>query len=159
VALVAVGLGAAGPVAAEVDSKPYIAQADREALEWMAANLPREAKVAANPFAFEWSPRNVYGSDSGMWVPLVAGVQSTFPPLPAYNEQLADPSYLTDALDVVAYEPIVGRTPDWEALTRMGVTHIFAGTRGGAFDVPLLLASPEARLVFHRDSTYLFEIR
>jgi hypothetical protein len=158
-ALLLVGLAVAAPVAARVDSKPYIAPADREALAWMRANLPRNALVAGNPFAFPWSPQNVYGSDSGMWVPLLTGARSTIPPLPAYNEKLSNPSYLQNSLQVVAYEPISGRTPDWAGLKSMGVTHIFSGTRGGAFDIPLLLSSPEVELVFHRDAAYLFEIR
>jgi hypothetical protein len=158
-ALVTVGMSVSAPVAARVDSKPYIAPADLEALVWMRNNLTRDAKVAANPFAFPWSPHNVYGSDSGMWVPLVAGVPSTVPPLPAYNEQPADPAYLDNALQVVAFEPITGRTPDWESLKRMGVTHIFSGTRGGAFDVPHLLTSPQVTLEFQRDGAYLFALR
>jgi hypothetical protein len=158
-ALVVVGLAVAAPVAARLDSKPYIAPADVEALAWMRANLRRDAVVAANPFAFPWSPRNVYGSDSGLWVPLLAGVRSTVPPLPAYNERLSDPDYLEDALQVVAFEPIVGREPDWDALKGMGVTHVFAGTRGGAFDIPMMLTSPRVELVFQRDSAYLFALR
>ena len=157
--LLLVGLAVAAPVAARVDSKPYIAPADREALEWMRANLPANSLVAGNPFAFPWSPQNVYGSDSGMWVPLLTGARSTIPPLPAYNEKLSDPAYLQNSLQVVAYEPISGRTPDWAGLKRMGVTHIFSGTRGGAFDIPLLLNSPEVELIFHRDAAYLFAIR
>jgi hypothetical protein len=158
-ALVVVGLAVSAPVAARLDSKPYIAPADVEALAWMRANLQRDAVVAANPFAFPWSPRNVYGSDSGLWVPLLAGVRSTVPPLPAYNERLSDPDYFEDALQVVAFEPIVGREPDWDALTGMGVTHVFAGTRGGAFDIPMMLTSPRVELVFQRDSAYLFALR
>jgi hypothetical protein len=158
-ALLIVGMTVAAPVAARVDSKPYIAPADREALAWMRDNLPRDAKVAANPFAFPWSPRNVYGSDSGMWIPLVAGVRSTVPPLPAYNERPADPAYLEDALQVVAFEPLTGRAPDWGGLKSMGVTHIFAGTRGGAFDIALLLKAPQVQLVFQRDGAYLFALR
>jgi hypothetical protein len=60
---------------------------------------------------------------------------------------------------VVAFEPLTGRTPDWDGLKRMGVTHIFSGTRGGAFDIPLLLKAPQVKLVFQRDGAYLFELR
>jgi hypothetical protein len=158
-ALLVVGAAAAAPVAAQVDSKPYIAAADYEALVWIRSNLPRDAKVAANPFAFPWSPRNVYGSDAGMWVPLVAGVRSTVPPLTAYNELPATSEYLEEAVQVVAFEPIIGRVPDWDGLKSMGVTHVFVGTRGGAFDVPMMLGAGEVELLFHRDGAYLFEIR
>ena len=44
-------------------------------------------------------------------------------------------------------------------LNRMGVTHVFVGTRGGAFDVPMMLNAPEVELVFHRDGAYLFQLR
>jgi hypothetical protein len=146
-------------LATMLDSKPYITQADLDALLWMRDHLPRNAYVLANPFAFAWSPQNVHGSDAGLWVPLVTGgIRSSVPPLPAYNERPNDPGYLDSLRNVVRYEPFAGQRPDWDALRAAGITHIFVGSRGGALDVPALLSSQHVRLVFHRDGVWVFEL-
>jgi hypothetical protein len=163
VGLVAAGAAVALPIAFNLDSRPYIAPADRDALLWMRDNLPRQSYVLANPFRFGWSDA-IYGSDAGMWVPFIAGVSSSVPPLPAYNESLADPNYLTSILDIIRFEPLSVRQmepSDWQALRDRGVTDIFVGTRGGngALDIPDLLASDQVSLVFHRDGAYLFQLK
>ena len=97
VALIALvgGLASAFQLATLQDIKPYILPADLDALTWMRTNLPRDAYVLANPFAWPWDapPQAVQGSDAGLWVPLVAEVRSSVPPIPVYNERLADPRY------------------------------------------------------------------
>jgi hypothetical protein len=161
VALVLVALAVAVPIAARVDGKPYFAPADREALLWMRDNLPRNAFVISNPFAFSWAPSNVYGSDSGMWIPLLSGVATTVPPLPAYNERLSNLSYLDRSLQIIAYEPFSDEmtVEKWQALKDGGITHIYVGSRGGALNVPLMLASDFTELVFHKDGVYVFALR
>jgi hypothetical protein len=160
VALLLGGAVSALALAGQLDSKPYIAQADAEALIWMRDHLARDAYVLANPFAFGWSPRNVHGSDAGLWVPLVTGgIRSSVPPLPAYNERPADPGYLDQLRDLVRYEPFAGQQADWDALKSAGITHIYVGSRGGALDVPSLIASDRTRLVFHKDGAWVFELR
>jgi hypothetical protein len=163
VALVVAGVVVALPIAFDLDSKPYIAQADKDALLWMRDNLPRSSFVVANPFRFGWSDA-IYGSDSGMWVPFVAGVPASVPPLPAYNESLADPNYLGKVLDIIRYEPLANKPmqpEDWQALKDRGATHIFIGTRSGngGLDIPTLLASDQVSLVFQRDGAYLFQLK
>ncbi len=161
VALLLIALAIALPIASDLDSKPYFAPADREALLWMRDNLPRNATVLANPFAFEWAPTNVYGSDAGMWIPLMSGVQTTVPPLPAYNERLADPNYLDGVLSIIQYEPFSkDMTPqNWQSLKDVGITHIYVGSRGGALNVPLMLSSDYTQLIFHKDGVYVFALR
>jgi hypothetical protein len=162
-ALVIAGLAVALPIAFNLDSRPYIAQADKDALLWMHDNLPPGSFVLANPFRFGWSDA-IYGSDSGMWVPFVAGVPASVPPLPAYNERLVDPTYLNQILDIIRYEPLASnqmQPEDWQALRDRGVTHIFVGTRSGngGLDIPSLLASDQVTLVFQRDGAYLFQLK
>jgi hypothetical protein len=102
-----------------------------------------------------------------MWVPLVAGVAASVPPLPAYNEQLADPNYINNALDVIKYEPFTCtnpdpqqcQQPDWQALKAAGITDIFVGTRGGALDVPTLLSSDQTQLLYHLDGAWVFALK
>jgi len=164
VGFVALAGGAASgfSLASMIDSKPYISRADAEALAWMRQNLPRDAYVAANPFAFPWDPppQAVHGSDAGLWVPLLTGgIRASVPPIPAYNERPRDPQYVDSLRSVIQYEPFASQPGNWQGLRAAGVTHIFVGSRGGAFDVRALLASDAVEMLFHRDSVWVFTIR
>lgn len=161
--LSALAVGAAGALglAPMIDSKPYVAKADLDAMLWMRDNLPRSASVLANPFAFPWDPppQAIQGSDAGLWVPLLtSGIKSSVPPIPAYNERLGDPAYIDNVRGIIGDEPFVNTSPDWNALKDKGITHIFVGSRGGAISVPLLLQSDHTRLVFHEDAVWVFEL-
>jgi hypothetical protein len=158
-----------------IDSKPYIGSADVAAMEWMNQNLPRDAYVLCNPFAFPWDapPYAIQGSDAGLWIPLLAGPQASVPPIPAYNERLLDPDYLDKIREVVSMRPDKDKPADWEGLQSVeppvldannppkpGVTHIYIGSRGGAFYVPDLLNDHDhVNLIFHQDSVWLFELK
>lgn len=149
-------------LSAMIDSKPYIAPADEQALIWMRDNLPKDAYVLANPFAFPWDPppQSVQGSDAGLWVPLITdGIRVSVPPVPAYNERLADPSYLSNIREIIAYEPFADQPANWDQLKVLGVTYIFVGSRGGALSVSDLLKSDRVRVVFHQDEAWVFEIK
>src|SRR5205807_7371381 len=100
-----------------IDNKPYLTQADADAMQWMRANLPRNAYVLANPFAFPWDPppQAIQGSDAGLWVPLLVGARTSVPPIPAYNERLADPHYLNNIRALLPWEPWTGQQANWPA--------------------------------------------
>ena len=157
------GLATGSKLGVMLDSKPYVAQADVEALTWMAGHVRPNSYVLANPFAFQWDKppnQSVHGSDSGLWVPLVArGVQSSVPPLPAYNERPFRADYIEKLRDVVAFAPFRERPANWVGLKAAGITHIYVGSRGGAIYVPNLLKSPEVRQVFHKDAVWVFELK
>lgn len=155
------GLASAVQLATLQDIKPYMLSADLEALNWMRTNLPRDAYVLANPFAWPWDapPQAVQGSDSGLWVPLIAEVRSSVPPVPAYNERLADPAYIDKLRAIISAEPFDGSKPNFDTLKAAGITHIFIGSRGGALSPSYLLNSDRVDLRFHRDAVWLFEIR
>ena len=157
VALILSGTAAALPTATSLDKKLYVTEGDAQALVWMRDNLPHDSYVLANPFAFSWAPDNIYGTDAGMWTPLIAGLPSSVPPLPAYNERLADPEYLVKVRRLIGYEPFVCgasvqpsvcREADWQALKSEGVTHIFVGSRGGALNVAAMLKSDKVRPIY-----------
>lgn len=159
-AAVLLGSAASGlSLSSLIDMKPYMAQADAEALAWMREHLPRDAYVMANPFAFPWAPTSVQGQDAGLWVPLVAGVRASVPPIPAYNERLADPNYLSGLLGLVRYEPYATQQADWQALHAAGITHIYVGSRGNAFAINRLLTSDQVTLVYHKDAVWVFALR
>lgn len=152
------------------DNKPYVTAADIAVMRWMRENLPPSSYVLAEPFAFPWSPDSVLGTDAGLWLPLVARVRSSVPPMTAYNERLADPNYLKAQRNIIAFEPLIppvdkgGNQPpttaNWAALKKAGVTHIFVGSRSEYFDKPFLLSHPEnVTLIYRRDSTMLFALK
>jgi hypothetical protein len=167
ITLAAAGIAVALPISTNLDRKDYIASADEQAMVWMRDNLPRNSYVLVNPFAFLWARTTVYGSDAGMWVPLVAGVSASVPPLPAYNERLADPDYINKILNVIQYEPFTCtnldpqkcQKPNWQALKDAGITDIFVGTRGGALDVPTLLSADQTDLLYHLDGAWVFALK
>jgi hypothetical protein len=144
-----------------LDVKPYVMPQDRAVLGWLREHSPPDALVLGNGFAWPWGPEAVQGSDAGLWVPLLGGRRSTVPPIPAYNERLADPTYLQQAANYVRAS--AGRaldSPDnWANLRRWGVTHIYIGSRGGALDPNVLLSHPDQiRLAYHVDDAWLFEL-
>ena len=144
-----------------LDVKPYVMPQDRAVLGWLRDNSPPTALVLGNGFAWPWGPEAVQGSDAGLWAPLLGGRRSTVPPIPSYNERLADPDYLRQAAGYVrASAGQALDTPDnWANLRRWGVTHIYIGSRGGALDPNVLLSHPDQiRLAYHVDDAWLFEL-
>ena len=60
---------------------------------------------------------------------------------------------------MVAYEPFDDRETDWAALKRLGMTHVYVGSRGGALSIPKLERDKvHVTEVFHEDGVYLFEL-
>jgi hypothetical protein len=152
------------------DNKPYLTPGDVDAMTWMRDNLPRSSYLLAEPFNFDWSPGNVLGTDAGVWVPLVAGLPSSVPPITAYNERPADPAYLIKLRELVGAEPLVRADPktgqalpttaDWDALKRAGISHIFVGSRSEYFDMPYLFNHPEqVTPLYHRDNAWVFALK
>jgi hypothetical protein len=153
------------------DNKPYLTPGDVNVLTWMRANLPRSSYVLAEPFAFGWS-NDVLGTDAGTWVPYLAGVPSSVPPMTAYNERPIDPDYITKLSNLVTsgIEPIKRKddktgallptTADWNALKQAGITHIYLGSRGEHFDTQFLFDNPDSVApIYHYDNAWLFELR
>jgi hypothetical protein len=155
-----VGAASGLALSSKIDLKPYLARADMDAMAWMRDHLPSNSYVLANPFAFPWDPppQAVHGSDAGLWTPLLAGVRSSVPPIPAYNERPFDPHYIDDLREIVG-DAHYGGEPDWDALKAVGITHIYVGSRGGGLSVSQLVHSDHTRLLFQEDAVWVFELR
>jgi hypothetical protein len=157
VAAILVGLASGLSLVPINDRKLYVAQADVDALVWMRDNLPRDSFVFANSFAFPWSPGQVLGLDSGLWIPLVSGLRSSVPPIAAYNERAADPQYFDRVRALGLTAPL---SDSWQKLKAAGVTHIYIGSRAGdaGFPAASLLQDNHVKLLFHEDNVWVFEI-
>ena len=160
-ALAVIGLASSMTLAPIKERRPYIESADMDALLWMRDNLPADSYVLANSFNFPWSPTQPLGLDSGLWVPLVAGLRSSVPPINAYNEKPADDQYFNRVLALAAVRSLPTTEAEWQTLQEQGVTHIYIGSRaaGAGFSAPDLLQDPHVDLLFHRDAVWLFGIR
>src|SRR5205085_8677459 len=121
-------------------------------------NVPANAFVLANPFTFPNST-SVLGSDAGLWLPLVAGLHSSVPPTPAYNERPADLTYFAKVRNIMQYAPLNGQQANWQALKAAGISYIYVGSRGGLLNVPDILNSNRADEVYHKDAVYIFKLR
>ncbi len=142
-----------------LDVRPYVTAQDMAGMAWLREHTPPTAVVAGNGFGQPWGPEAVQGSDAGLWVPVLAGRRGILPPIPAYNEQLADPGYLRHAAQIVRATAAPDLAESWTYLRQQGVTHLYIGARGGVMDPEPLLALPEqARLAFHQDDVWIFEL-
>ncbi|MEW5987110.1 MAG: hypothetical protein AB1791_10790, partial [Chloroflexota bacterium] len=130
--------------------------ADLAALQWVGQNLPETAYLAVN--SWKWLGTTWAGSDGGAWLLPLTGRQSTTPPADyIYSEPLA---LAVDAFNQAATGIQDWSTPeaaDW--LGQQGVTHVFAGARGGFFDPSALARNPAMRLVYGRDGVFIFALK
>ena len=104
----------------------------------MRSNLPKNSYALANSFSFPWSPTQVLGVDSGLWIPFISLVPSSVQPIAAYNEQPSDPLYFDKVLALVPPPPFTADRAQLQFLKSKGITHIFIGSRA------LAQASPPA---------------
>jgi len=165
---IAGALAATPPQLGLLDAKPYVLAQDRAAQAWIAANVPSNSLFLVSDFGFEWAPRLAQGSDAGLWIPLLARPASnappahtpgsTAPPQPAYNEQLADSTYLTMTFDTTIASTALDKEESWQTLKRYGVTHIYVGSRGGVLHASQLASNPHAVLIWHQDDVWVYRI-
>jgi hypothetical protein len=107
------------------------------------------------------------GSDGGWWLPLLAGRQTTMPPINYTLEAEPQPGYRAQvrAMAALAQAEEFDEAALLEALRAQGVTHVYLGQRQGRlnYNGPVLepaelLASPNFHLIFHQDRVRVFEI-
>lgn len=140
---------------------------DVRAATWVSDHTPPEARFLVNAFI----PPNgsVYaGSDGGCWLPLLARRQTTLPPYIYGIEEGGGPAYREQVNTFYAAIREHGvEHPDVQAMLReRGVTHIYIGQQKQPAMTTLppllqpepLLKSDHARLVYHQDRVWVFEL-
>jgi len=157
-------------------STQLVSRADVAAMEWIREQTPPDARFLVNAFP-AYGGTLVAGNDAGWWLPLLAGRQSTLPPLTYGSERGPYDRYewevgllyqelrgrrLTDArpvaLDLTAPEAVA-------RLRELGVTHVYSGAiaspgpdAADRIDTAKLRASADFRLVYERDGVEIFEL-
>jgi hypothetical protein len=130
--------------------------ADEMALAWMDENLPDDARVAVN--AWRWLGETWAGADGGAWITPLTGRQTTTPPIDyIYNPDLFQ--------QVRAFNAAASAVEDWSDpavaawLAEQGVSHVFVGRRGGAFEPAELSRNPGLSLLYQRDGAFIFAVK
>ncbi len=128
---------------------------DVAALEWMGANLPADARVAVN--AWQWLGVTWAGSDGGAWIVPLTRREATTPPVDhIYDAGLFE--------QVRAFNEAAMARDDWsdpaaaDWLREQGVTHVYAGQRGGPLDPAELSRNPGLSLLFQSEGTFVFAV-
>jgi len=129
--------------------------ADQTALDWMAANLPADARVAVN--AWQWLGATWAGSDGGAWIVPLTGRQTTTPPV----DHIYDAGLFAE---VRAFNEAAAAIADWSDpaaagwLRGQGVSHVYAGQRGGPFDPAELSRNPSLTLLYQNEGAFVFAV-
>jgi hypothetical protein len=140
-----------------INPETVLAQpADLAGLQWVERHLPDDALIAVN--AWQWLGRAWAGTDGGAWILPITGRAATTPPVDYMNSRA-----LIETVD--AFNRAVQEVGDWSDpaasawLHREGVTHIFAGARGGVFDPAALARNPELCQLYAGDGVFVFALR
>ena len=140
---------------------------DLRAFAWIRENTPQEARflVNAQPAFFDTAS---IGTDGGWWLPLLAGRQTTLPPMNYSFEQEPWSGYQQWINSL--YQEIEAWGIDHpeviKELHQRGVTHIYIGQQQGSvsffgpsnFDLDALQSSPHFRLVYRQDRVWIFQV-
>lgn len=78
-------------------SYQVLTEADAEAAQWVAREIPPGAKIFVNGFPAYGSL--VVGSDGGWWLPLLSGHQTNVPPV-TYGSEATRPGFMTAVRDL-----------------------------------------------------------
>jgi hypothetical protein len=131
------------------------APADLAALDWLAANLPADARIAVS--AWRWLGSTWAPPDAGAWILPLTGRQTSTPPADyIYDAVLAEEVRLFNEAAQDVEDWSLAETAVW--LRKQGITHVFVGARGGFFDPAELARNPEMELLYAQDGVFVFAV-
>jgi hypothetical protein len=133
--------------------------ADLRAAEWIAWQLPADARFLVNASIVGWEPDFVAPTDGGAWLPLLARRETTLLPLVYAGERGVAPAAV-DRMEQIARAARADPTSPGtlRLLRESGVTHVYLGARGGPVEEHKLLASPAYRRVYASLGVSIYEL-
>jgi hypothetical protein len=164
-----IGVWGAGQRAGDlrIAQHALVTRADARAAAWIRDRLPPDARFLVNAF-FAYDNALAVGSDAGWWLPLLAGRQTTLPPMNYGSEQEPRPGYIqwVNGPARLAQSSGIGAPDTLALLKERGVTHVYIGQQQGrvGYDGPhalspdQLLADPHFVPVYHQDRVWIFEV-
>ncbi len=138
-----------------------VTPADVVAMSWIRQNTPPEARFLANGF-LAYNNSVLVGSDAGWWIPFLTGRDNTVPPMLYNTEASIVPGYRDEVKELVL--ELQGRKlgdPETVGFLReQGITHVYAGEKGGPLlDAAELDASPFYCLLYHDGQVRIWSVR
>lgn len=148
---------------------PYalVTRPDIRAMAWIRENTPAEAIFLVNSF-FAYSDTLVAGSDGGWWLPILAGRETSLPPLTYGIEEGAGTTGLQQTNQLAQEIKDKGIRSDQviTLLKERGIDYIYVGQRQGRvnYNGPLILDpqiienDPNFETIYHQDRVWIFKI-
>jgi hypothetical protein len=151
----------------DLPANSLVTRPDLSAASWIQENTPSDSLFLVNSF-FAYHGANVVGSDGGWWLPLLAGRQTTLPPLTYGLEPEPMPGYRRQINDLFAviHEKGILHPDSQAALRERGVSHVYIGQQQGRVNYAgpqvlkpdELLASGLFTPIYHQDRVWIFEM-
>jgi hypothetical protein len=150
--------------------------ADERAMAWIKSSVSPNARFLVNSIP-AYGGTLIAGSDGGWWIPLLAGRESTLPPLTYGSEGFEQPDYYARVNGLAARlrgKPLTDASPtridltspdNLKALREAGVTHVYTGAHAAPppevadhIDTAALRQSSAFRLIYDREGAQIFEL-
>ncbi len=154
---------------ADVRWYSFLTGSDWKAAQWIEANTPADSTFHVNGF-FAYYDTTVAGSDGGEWLPLIAGRDTTVPPMIYAHEAGIDPDYRADINE--RYRRLEDAEQEPQALAAamkaQGIDYVYIGGQQGMVGRPLddtpmnplLLAESGAFETIYTDEfVWIFRVR
>jgi len=147
-------VGARGQLGIRTPDRFYVLPADEAAMPWIRQHTPPTARFLINTEF--WLANAAIGTDAGYWLPLLAGRETTMPPMYASD---AEPEYIEQVNALARAAEVAPTAPGTLAMMRAaGVTHVYIGQRGGSLQPEVLAADPHFRPVYHQGPVWVFVV-
>jgi hypothetical protein len=131
-------------------------EADRPAIEWIAANLPADETILINPFL--WGYGYYAGQDGGYWITPLSG-RKTMPPNLLYAMGSRPQVERVNRISQKTLD-LAGDPPALHALlVEEDIRYIYLGRRGGALSASKLVSSGLFEVLYNFEGTWVFEVQ
>jgi hypothetical protein len=131
-------------------------EADLEAIEWIDANLPPEARFLIN--VTHWQYGSYRGVDGGWWItPLTRRMTS----LPSGLSGMGDQEYVEGVNAIAAQvNTMVGCSAEfWELARANSYSHVYLRQGQGAIQPDQLESCPGVELIYESRGVFLYSIK
>jgi hypothetical protein len=134
-----------------------VTPSDERAMSWIARETPPKAVFLVGCVE-AFADTVCAGDDAGWWIRLLAGRQSTVPPITYGLEHSLDPDLVRDTNHLAdLWRADIDAPGTRQALRRAGVTHAYAGVTGKALPRERMAASPWWRVLYDVDGAIVYQ--
>ncbi|MFN2115539.1 MAG: hypothetical protein ACK2T6_07470 [Anaerolineae bacterium] len=139
------------------DEHVLVTPADERAMEWLRDETPTDALILASCLK-AFGGTICAGDDAGWWIPLLAGRETTVPPVTYGVETTAEPGYAASVNRLADLWHADLNAPETRAaLDELGVTHAYLGAVVSDLDRTAIADSPYWRLMYDSDGVQVYE--